>query len=165
MDNTETTTTTRRRYLRPGWIALGLGALVLGLGSLAWASGIGPAALGHGFCNAAHMKEFAEFRVHRALKQVSATQAQEDQILAILDAGFAKHEAMAPFREEMHAKIQAALTAPTVDRAALEAARVEIIQHLDQGSKDLVKAVADMADVLTPAQRQQLVELHRQHSE
>jgi Spy/CpxP family protein refolding chaperone len=52
-----------------------------------------------------------------------------------------------------------------VDRAALEAVRVEAIQHMDLASKDLVKAVADVAEVLTPAQRQQLAELHKRHFE
>jgi Spy/CpxP family protein refolding chaperone len=164
MTNPETPTT-QRRFLRPSIVALGLGVLLAAAAGIAWASGVGPAALGHGFCRAGHIKEFAEFRVHRMLKQVSATAAQEDQVLAILDAEFAKHQAMAGFRQELHQKIHTALMGETVDRAGLEAARAEAIQHLDTASKELTKAIADMADVLTPAQRKQLADLHSQHFE
>ena len=165
MTNPETPTTGRRRFMRPGLVALGVGALLAGLAGLAWASGVGPAAFGHGFCRGSHMKEFAEFKAHRMLKQVNATQAQEDQILAILDAELGKHQQMGGMRHELHQKLAAALTSDTVDRAALEAIRVEAIQHLDTGSKELVKAIGDIAEVLTPAQRKQLAELHRQQFE
>jgi Spy/CpxP family protein refolding chaperone len=109
------------------------------------------------------MRERVEFGVHRALNRVNGTQAQEDQVLAIVDGLFAKHGQMAGEREQFHQRIAAALTGTTVDRAALEAIRVEAIQHMDLASKDLVKAVADIAEVLTPAQRQQLAELHKSH--
>ena len=51
------------------------------------------------------------------------------------------------------------------NRAALEAVRVQILQRADAGSRDLAKAIADMAEVLTPAQRQALAEKHRQRFE
>ena len=48
------------------------------------------------------------------------------------------------------------LTQPTVDRAALEALRAEQLQLAVDGSKRLVQALADVADILTPAQKGQL---------
>jgi protein CpxP len=60
----------------------------------------------------------------------------------------------------MHAQLQAArtqaiaaLTQDTVDRPALEAARVAHLQLADQASKRLTQLLADVDEVLTPAQR------------
>ena len=83
--------------------------------------------------------------------------------MAIVDGLFAKHQAMAAVHEQMHQQLLAALTAPTVDRAAIETVRADAITRIDQGSKDLAKAVGDIAEVLTPAQRQQLAALAAQH--
>ena len=47
----------------------------------------------------------------------------------------------------------AILTAEKVDRTALEAHRARQAQLLNTASERLVVAVADAADVLTPAQR------------
>lgn len=165
MTNPETPVAPSKHRHHGAHVALAVGIVLAAVAGLAWANGLTPASIGHGFCRAGHLRDFAEFRIHRALRQVGATQVQEDQILAIIDAQIAKHQAMAGVRQELHDKIAAALTADTVDRAALEAVRVEAIQRLDAGSKELVKAVADAAEVLTPAQRRQLAELHRQQCE
>jgi protein CpxP len=60
----------------------------------------------------------------------------------------------------MHAQLQAAhaqavqaLTSNTVDRSALEAARVAHLQLADQASKRLTQLLGDVDEVLTPAQR------------
>ncbi|HVN76860.1 MAG TPA: Spy/CpxP family protein refolding chaperone [Thermoanaerobaculaceae bacterium] len=152
----------RRRGLA---VALALAGVAAAAAGIAWASGALPEALGHGHMGAAMARDHVEFRIHRALKKVSATQAQEDQILAIVDGLFAEHAQMAPQRQALHQRALAALTGTTVDRAALEAVRVEAMQRLDQGSEDLVKALGDIAEVLTPAQRQQLAALHKQQFE
>jgi Spy/CpxP family protein refolding chaperone len=52
----------------------------------------------------------------------------------------------------------ALLTADTIDRAALEHARVAQLNVLDQASKELVQLLADTAVVLTPAQRKALAD-------
>ena len=63
----------------------------------------------------------------------------------------------------LHAQLQAAhsqaieeLTGTTVDRAALETARMAHLQLADQASKRMVQLIADVGDVLTPAQRNAL---------
>jgi protein CpxP len=63
----------------------------------------------------------------------------------------------------MHTQLQAAhtqaieaLTQDTVDRTALEAARVAHLQLADQASKRLTQLLADVDEVLTPAQRSAL---------
>jgi Spy/CpxP family protein refolding chaperone len=165
MDNAEKPTTRKGSWRRRGLVALGIAGAVAAAAGIAWAAGVGPGGFGHGFCKPGMAKDFMEFRIHKALQQVDASPAQERQIMAIVDGLAAKHQAMAAERTALHQKIAAALTGPTVDRAALEAVRVEVMQRLDEGSKDLAKAVGDIAEVLTPAQRQQLAELHRQHFE
>jgi Spy/CpxP family protein refolding chaperone len=52
----------------------------------------------------------------------------------------------------------ALLSADTIDRAALENARVAQLNVLDQASKELVQLFADTAGVLTPAQRKALAD-------
>jgi Spy/CpxP family protein refolding chaperone len=37
------------------------------------------------------------------------------------------------------------------------------VTRIDQGSKDLAKAVGDIAEILTPAQRQQFAALAKEH--
>ena len=101
-------------------------------------------------------RDFAEYRLQKALKEVDATDAQQEQIKAILGGVFQKHEAMASAHEQLHAQLLAALSGPTVDRDAIERVRAQAIARVDLGSKDLAKAIGDMAEVLTPEQRAQL---------
>jgi len=71
----------------------------------------------------------------------------------------------------LHAQLRAAraqsvqaLTQTTIDRGALEAARAQHLALAEQGSKRLVQLIADVGDVLTPAQRKALADhLQRMH--
>ena len=101
-----------------------------------------------------------EFRITKELDKVGATASQKLQIKAIVDAGLAKHQALAAEHEQMHRQLLSAVSGETVDRAAIEAMRVSAVSKLDQGSKDLAQALGDIAEVLTPAQRAQLAQLH-----
>jgi len=162
-DTTSTTTTKTTRCRRRGrLIATGLGLVALAAAGIAWAAGVTPAAVGRRFGHGAHARDFVEFRIHRELTAVGASDAQEQQILAMVDTLFARHQAHQALHQEMHARVQAALTADTVDRAALEAVRADALRRLDDGSRELVQAIADMAEVLTPAQRQALAARHQE---
>jgi Spy/CpxP family protein refolding chaperone len=55
-----------------------------------------------------------------------------------------------------HVQVVQGLTQPTVDRAALEAARESHLQLADQASKRIVQLLGDVGDVLTPTQRNAL---------
>ncbi|MDB5700143.1 MAG: hypothetical protein JWL66_342 [Sphingomonadales bacterium] len=61
----------------------------------------------------------------------------------------------AQFRQ-VHERAHAMLLRPIVDRAGLEALRVEQLHQIDVVSRRLVGALADMAEVLTPEQRVRL---------
>jgi Spy/CpxP family protein refolding chaperone len=165
MEDTQEVTRTKRRWPRSLLIGASLVAALAAVAGLALAAGGGAEVLAHRWGHGAHARDFVEFRIHRALRDVNATDAQEEQILAIVDGLFAKHAAHEAFRIEMHDRVAAALTAETVDRAALEAVRVEVLAHAGEGSKELVKAIGDIAEVLTPAQRRALAEKHRERFE
>ncbi len=165
MDNETTATTAKTTRKRRVLVVTGLAAVLAGAVGIASAAGVGPAMAGHGFCRHGMGRDFVEFRIQKALQKVNASAAQEQQIMAIVDDLFAKHQAMAADRQKLHQRIAAALTGATVDRAALEAVRADAVQRMDQCSKDLAKAIGDIAEILTPAQRQQLAALHAQHFE
>jgi len=66
-----------------------------------------------------------------------------------------------PVHDKAHAARKRAvelLAADHIDRGAIEALRVEHIQLAEQASKRFTQALADVAEVLTPAQRKQIAE-------
>lgn len=145
----------------------GLAVLIVAAAGVAIAGGPSRIAqrFGHHFAHGAHARDFVEFRIHRELAAVGATQEQEAQVLAIVDGLFAQHASHQTFRREMHDAVAAALTADAVDRAALDAVRAQILQRADEGSRHLVKAIGDMAEVLTPEQRRALAARHKDRFE
>ncbi len=87
-----------------------------------------------------------------------ASAQQQARLKEIANAAFAD---LKPLRAELrstHERAHALLMAPVVDRAALEALRVEQVQRFDAVSKRLTAALADAADVLTPEQRLRFAE-------
>jgi Spy/CpxP family protein refolding chaperone len=67
-----------------------------------------------------------------------------------------------PVREKMlaaRATGRELLIQPTVDRAALEKLRADQIATHDTVSKQLVQAVADAADLLSPEQRRKIADM------
>jgi periplasmic protein CpxP/Spy len=109
----------------------------------------------------------AEARVDRMVRHLSvelgANGEQQDK-LSVIAKGLVKD--VLPVREKMQAARKQArelLTAPTVDRAALEKLRTDQIATHDAASKRVVQALADAADVLTPDQRKKLNDMIEQH--
>jgi periplasmic protein CpxP/Spy len=162
MNKGESSDRSRPRWRNAGWLALGGAVALAGAFGVAHAAGFGPMAFVHGH-DPAMAHDFIEFRVGKLLKQVNATDAQQQQVMAIVDAAFAKHQGMAAMHARLHQRLLAILAAPTVDRAAIEAVRVDAMNRIDAASKDLASALGDIAEVLTPAQRAQLAQLAQQH--
>lgn len=113
--------------------------------------------------------EKMEQRVTRMVKhmaiEIDATPEQTQKLTVIAQAA-AKD--LAPVREKLNAARQRGMTllaAPQIDRAALEQLRVEQIAMMDSNSKRLMQALADTAEVLTPAQRQKLAERMKKHGQ
>ncbi len=123
-----------------------------------------------------HHKDFADWseadieaRVERMVKHVAieidATQEQQEEITALATAVATD---LKPVHDRMHAtgkELHDLLLADTIDRAALEQLRAERLADAERISKNLVSALADVAEVLSPEQRKVLDErINRFHS-
>ncbi len=120
---------------------------------------------GHG----GHHKDFAEIsdaeieaHIERVVKhaaiEIDATQEQQEKITTLVTA-VAKD--LKPVHDRMRAtgkEIHDLLVADTIDRTALETLRAERLADAEQISKNLVSALADVAEVLSPEQRKVLNE-------
>jgi Spy/CpxP family protein refolding chaperone len=100
----------------------------------------------------AHVALAADYALYR----VNATDEQKARVQEILDRAIDDLEALHPSRHELHDEVVAALTAPDVDRDALEALRAKHLATFDAASRRIVAAVADLGDVLSAEQRGEL---------
>ncbi|HEY7852305.1 MAG TPA: Spy/CpxP family protein refolding chaperone [Caulobacteraceae bacterium] len=101
--------------------------------------------------------------IDKMLSEVDATPDQKSRVQAILKTAM---ESMGPVHERMasaHGDLHRLLAAPVIDRAALEQLRAARIADIDQASQAMVKAMADAAEVLSPAQRAKLASHMAQH--
>jgi Spy/CpxP family protein refolding chaperone len=153
-----------RRVLLAGAFAASFlaGGFVMS-GAGAWAADTAMShAMGHGGGHG-DMHAMMGAHIDEMLAKLDATPDQSSRIHAIMkDAMTAMgsvHERLAG----VHGEIHRLLTAPTIDRGALEQLRAARIADLDQASKVLVQAMADAAEVLTPAQRAKLGTMMAQH--
>jgi Spy/CpxP family protein refolding chaperone len=103
----------------------------------------------------AHVALAADYALYR----VNASDEQKARVKEILDRALDDLEALHPQRGELHDEVVAALTAPEVDRAGLEALRAKHLATFDTASRRLVEALADLGEVLTVEQRRELTEL------
>jgi Spy/CpxP family protein refolding chaperone len=137
----------RRRFFR----FAAAGAALAGLSGLAWK------ATAHGNrggpIDPARLDEHLDRMLKHLYVEIDATEAQRQKLEPIIKQ--AAKELM-PLRQkvrEARRQGMALLTAPSIDRGAIERLRVEQIAAADDASKRFVRALADVADVLTPEQR------------
>ncbi len=106
----------------------------------------------------ADIEAHIERMVKHAAIEIDATQEQQEKITALATA-VAKD--LKPVHDRMRAagkEIHDLLLADTIDRAALEQLRAERLAEAERISKNLVSALADVAEVLSPEQRKVLDE-------
>lgn len=108
-----------------------------------------------------------EERTERMLKhlyvEINATPEQQQKLAPIVKQAL---KDLQPFRGQMQAARAQAISlmsAEQIDRTAIERVRVERLQNAEAASKRLSQALADVAEVLTPAQRKQLAERIQRH--
>lgn len=101
---------------------------------------------------------FGGHPLDRALRSVEASREQRAQIRTIV--GEARSELRPVVWEALDRRdaLAALLEAETLDRAAFETLRKETLASLDAASERALKAFLDAAEVLTPAQRAELLE-------
>lgn len=111
---------------------------------------------GHGPIDAAEMERHLDRMLKHLYVEIDATQEQRQQLEPIVKQA-AKD--LLPLRDNLHAGRRQAielLSQERVDPSALEALRARQIGIADEASRRLTRAVADAAEVLTPAQRKGL---------
>lgn len=150
-----------RRWLLAATLAVAAGAAGVSL-----ANGV-PALPGH-HGHAGHMAmDPAAMDAHiDAMIERLAADASPDQKARVAAIAKAAMTDLRPTHEQFrqaHARAHALLTAPVIDRAALEQLRVEQMQRIDLMSRRALAAVEDAADVLTPEQRVKLAEHLKVH--
>jgi periplasmic protein CpxP/Spy len=107
-------------------------------------------------------KEHLQVAAKWALREIDANDAQQERVNKVLAGAV---DDLFRLKEQHQANRQAfaaQLGGATIDRAALEEIRKSEMALADEASRRFVQALADVAETLTPEQRQQLIEhVHR----
>lgn len=150
----------RRRFFKRAAIATLIGSIAAGIGFKAFAHGGYGGWHRGGFMGGSFDPAKVDEHLERMLKhlyvEIDASDEQQRKIAPIVKAA-AKD--LLPLRERMRmarSKGIELLTRDSIDRAALEALRVEQLQAADAATRRFAQALADLAEVLTPAQRKDL---------
>ena len=112
--------------------------------------------MGMGSSDTARLDEHVERMVRHFAIEVDATPAQTEKITTIAKSAARD---LVPLREKLaaaHKQAIGLIGAASVDRSAIEKLRVSHIQLADAASKRVTQALADVAEVLTPAQREKI---------
>jgi protein CpxP len=147
----------RSVFSRMTIIAFIAGAALAGSLVAVAANGTGACGFHHGMVGGPHSAADVSTHVDHVLKhlyvEIDATDAQKAQITPLVQQAVSDLLPMHTQLQAAHTQAIEALTQNTVDRTALEAARVAHLQLADQASKRLTQLLADVDEVLTPAQR------------
>jgi Spy/CpxP family protein refolding chaperone len=168
METQDPNTEKRRRFFKRAAIATLIGGIAAGIGIKASAYGGGPGGWHRGGfmagpLDATQVDEHLERMLKHLYVEIDATEEQKERLAPIVKQA-AKD--LLPLREKMQtARKQAValLTGDAIDRAAIEAMRAEHLQIAEQASRRIAQALADAAEVLTPAQRKELAARAEKH--
>lgn len=167
-DNTAqpgTETSGRRRFWKRAGIAALLGAALTGAGVGVFAHG-GPGR-GWGGPGGWHgmRDESPELRAKRVdlmiehmLDGIDVSAEQKTRINAIVTATMNDMQPLRKQRTDARREAIEILTQPTIDRAKIEAFRVEKLKLAEAASQRITQGIVDVAEVLTPEQRAALAE-------
>ena len=162
METQESKPDKRRKFFKRAAIATLIGGIAAGIGFKAYAQGGGCGWLRCGYAAGPLDPAAVDQHLDRALKhlyvEIDATDEQKQRLEPIVKQAV---KDLLPVREKAHAARKQAielLAAERIDRGAIEALRAEHIQLAEQASRRLTQALADVAEVLTPAQRKQIAE-------
>jgi Spy/CpxP family protein refolding chaperone len=134
-----------RRFSRR---ALGAVAALIAAGALSLS-----VAQAHGF-GGGHEGAMA-FRMHKVLDRVGATDAQKAQIKAIWEGLRPQLKTLRLQHAGLRQQITEAMTAATIDPAAIEKLRQQSVGVMDKVSSVMTQGFVETARVLTPEQRKQ----------
>ena len=100
--------------------------------------------------------------VDHLLDGLGATDAQRAQIKQIAQGAAVDLKAQRDTGRSLRDQGMQAFAAPTIDAAAAESVRLQIIAQQDQASKRVLAAMLDIGKVLTPEQRSRIGERMKQ---
>jgi len=149
----EQTKSSRRRWLT----GLTVGSLLAGLaawGAHGWAHGE------RGFCRMGWPGHgYGMFHgVERVFERAGAGEEQKARALEIIRVAAADMKPLREARRQGREAVLEILAADTIDRARLEQERVKMLTDAEEASERMTQAFADLAEVLTPAQRKTVAE-------
>ena len=156
---TSTTPPHRALFSRATLVAFVAGVALAGsIAAVASATGMGAGGWHHGMSGhgTGDASEHVDHMLKHLFVEVDATDAQQAQITPLVKQAMAELLPLHSQLQAAHTQAIQALTQDTVDRTALEAARLAHLQLADRASKRLVQLIADVDEVLTPAQRSAL---------
>jgi len=99
--------------------------------------------------------------IDHMLDGLNASDAQRSQIKQIAASAGAELKAQVQAGRALRQRAMQAFTAPTIDAAAVEQVRAQMVQQHDQMSRRMTQAMLDIARVLTPEQRAKIGERMR----
>ena len=123
-----------------------------------WRSSHGQFGSHHGH-DPERVREHAELAISFLLDRVDATEEQEARVLAIVAESIDGVFELAEQHRENRSALVDELAGTSIDRDALEAIRRSELELADVASRRLTETLADVAEVLTPEQRGELIEL------
>lgn len=107
----------------------------------------------------------AERMAERFARRIDATGEQQSKLIAIAKATVKDIYPLRQQAGDMRKEAMKLMSAPTVDRAAIEKLRADQIARMDAISKRMTTAMGDAAEVLTPEQRQKVAARMEQRQE
>lgn len=100
----------------------------------------------------------------RMLDAVNATEAQRTQIRQIMQQAMADLKGQRETARTLRERSMQIFAAPTVDAAAAESVRQQMVAQHDASSRRMLQAMLDASRVLTPEQRAKLAERMKERS-
>jgi Spy/CpxP family protein refolding chaperone len=103
-------------------------------------------------------EERADRMVRHLAIEMDATNEQTDKLRAIVKATV---KDLVPLRDKIKSareRARALLTAPTIDRAAIDQLRAEQLANMDAASRRIAQALGDSAEILSVEQRRKLAD-------
>ncbi|MBW2245159.1 MAG: periplasmic heavy metal sensor [Deltaproteobacteria bacterium] len=97
------------------------------------------------------------------LRSADPSDQQLDEIAIIAKEAIEQMRGLHEGHEAHRAEFAAALSGQAVDRDALERLRGEVLMRMEEGSKQVVDTLVQVAEVLTPEQRATLIAEHEKH--
>jgi Spy/CpxP family protein refolding chaperone len=101
----------------------------------------------------------------RMLDSVNATPEQRTQIKQIIDRNVGDRQAQRAAHMALRDQARQLFAQPTVDAAAAEQLRQQMLQQHDQASRRMMLSMVEISRILTPEQRKQMADRMAQRGE